>query len=220
MSCPKFIGLPDMMRALVPKARVVSVDFDLRREGFLASFIRLGRTLGESSSSAECAYLRAKSTRSPKPNDRSPVSAEQSPVGPLIGLLGHDYVLDDPYLGMNLAETLRRLGCRTLRAGDLSVALLEAQRDAFEPVSWFFEEEILCAASAMLRGRLVDGLIHVLSFGCGAGSITSELVEREIRNGGPVPLMRIVIDEQTGEAGLETRLESFADMLALRREPR
>ena len=248
MSCPKLIGLPDMIRALCPGIRILSVDVDLRREEEAVSFARMGTQLGHEAYEVDRAYRAAVASRSgawkpPRPSGptappasqaseppTSPAAGQPVPAaarppaplaaGPRIGLLGHPYLLDDPYLGMDLAQKLRRMGCSILCARDLPVPLIESQRETFEPVSWFFEEEILCAASAMLREHLVDGLVHLLSFGCCAGSITSELIELEIRNGGPVPVMRVIIDEQTGDAGLMTRLESFADMLDLRRRTR
>jgi predicted nucleotide-binding protein (sugar kinase/HSP70/actin superfamily) len=55
----------------------------------------------------------------------------------------------------------------------------------------------------------------MVAFGCGLDALVGDLVERRIRKKG-VPFCMITIDEHTGEAGVDTRLEAFIDMLEWR----
>jgi predicted nucleotide-binding protein (sugar kinase/HSP70/actin superfamily) len=43
-----------------------------------------------------------------------------------------------------------------------------------------------------------------------------DLVERFCRRQGKTPFLYLTVDEHTGEAGLQTRVEAFLDMLAWR----
>ena len=61
---------------------------------------------------------------------------------------------------------------------------------------------------------MADGMIYLSSFSCGIDSVVTELIKIEL---GDFPFMVLKLDEHTGEAGYNTRLEAFADMLKRRR---
>ena len=60
----------------------------------------------------------------------------------------------------------------------------------------------------------IDGVIFLSSFPCGPDSIANELVMRKIN----LPYLNLIVDDSSGFAGMETRLESFIDMLGERHE--
>ena len=55
----------------------------------------------------------------------------------------------------------------------------------------------------------VDGIIFLSSFPCGPDSLANELALRRIEK----PTLNIIIDDIDGLAGIETRIESFIDIL-------
>ena len=55
-------------------------------------------------------------------------------------------------------------------------------------------------------------VIQLTSFNCGCDSISMEFY-REILKGKGIPYMTLVMDEHTGQAGLDTRLEAFVDSI-------
>jgi predicted nucleotide-binding protein (sugar kinase/HSP70/actin superfamily) len=57
----------------------------------------------------------------------------------------------------------------------------------------------------------------VASFACGTGAVTNELIQRAAVHRHGVPTVMLLMDEHTGEAGLITRVESFVDLLRLRK---
>ncbi|MCX7714324.1 MAG: hypothetical protein N2171_01130 [Clostridia bacterium] len=62
-----------------------------------------------------------------------------------------------------------------------------------------------------------DGIIQIYPFTC-MPEIIAECTFDEIREKYDVPIMTLILDEMTGEAGYVTRLEAFADMLFMKRE--
>jgi predicted nucleotide-binding protein (sugar kinase/HSP70/actin superfamily) len=56
----------------------------------------------------------------------------------------------------------------------------------------------------------VDGIILLSAFPCGPDSMVNELITRKVKN---VPMLNLVLDSQSGTAGIETRLESFVDII-------
>jgi len=59
----------------------------------------------------------------------------------------------------------------------------------------------------------VDGIIFLVTFPCGPGSLANEVCQRRVKN---VPVMSIILDELQGEVGLRTRLESFVDIIKMK----
>ncbi len=82
---------------------------------------------------------------------------------------------------------------------------------------WYFSNRAVYGALHFLK-RKVDGIIHVTAFACGPDSLVDRLMEIETHRRSEIPYISIMIDEQTGEAGIKTRIEAFIDMLRYRRE--
>ena len=55
----------------------------------------------------------------------------------------------------------------------------------------------------------INGIIFISSFPCAPDSLANELAMRKLK----IPYLNLVIDDSTSFTGLETRLESFLDML-------
>ncbi|MCX8130364.1 MAG: hypothetical protein N3I35_09725, partial [Clostridia bacterium] len=62
----------------------------------------------------------------------------------------------------------------------------------------------------------IHGIIYLMTFGCGVDSFISDLVERKVRRARDIPFVVLTIDEHSGEAGMDTRLEAFIDMIRWR----
>ena len=74
------------------------------------------------------------------------------------------------------------------------------------------------SAFRFFSSKQLDGLIYMTSFGCGPEALVEELVARWAKQEGNLPLMTLTIDEHTGEAGMNTRLEAFTEMIVWRKK--
>lgn len=70
--------------------------------------------------------------------------------------------------------------------------------------------------AALARQQGMDGVIQIYPMTC-MPEIVAEAALPHVQKRADVPVMTLVVDEQTGEAGFVTRLEAFTDMLAMRR---
>lgn len=233
-TCPKFFGLPDMIRAAELDIRILSPTVNLRtgRRGFKKTVIELGRTLGASAPRTRRAFrsgmreleryeeqLRLGLT--PVDIEDGVTSPDQLPPvagdGVTIGIVGHPYNLYDRHVSMNLVRRLRHAGVRIVSPEMLPPSAMEHQAASLpKELFWTYEKEVVGAALHWAREGGVDGIIYVLSFACGPDSLVQVLVEDEVRRESGVPLMSLVVDEHSAEAGLVTRLEAFLDMLRWR----
>jgi predicted nucleotide-binding protein (sugar kinase/HSP70/actin superfamily) len=137
-------------------------------------------------------------------------------AAPRVGVVGHPYLVFDPGLGLGVLDKLRGAGAEPMVAFP---SFADIERAAGLPGSpnWFYEVELMTAARHLLDRERVDGLLLVTSFACGTGAVTNELVRKHAVHELGVPTMGLLLDEHTGEAGLITRLESFVDLLRLKR---
>ena len=62
-----------------------------------------------------------------------------------------------------------------------------------------------------------DGLVHVKSFGC-TPEMDAVPVLHNISSDYKIPVLYLNYDTQTSDTGIETRLEAFYDMIAMRKE--
>ena len=72
--------------------------------------------------------------------------------------------------------------------------------------------------NAVLCGRSgYDGIIHLYPFTC-MPEIIAQCTFNEIQNKYGIPIITLILDEMSGEAGYMTRVEAFIDILERKRE--
>lgn len=230
--CPKFIGIPDMVRtAFGLENRILMPRIDVQNPGImLQDLAHLANRLGLSKKDlAKCiqhgwevqqrvssfmakhgltveeAYERFDGSMEEKIHSKS--SEVQSHT---IGLIGHPYVLYE-WVSHDLPNRLRCYG-NVITPEMVEAALIREEiQQIFEGEKlWTFEAQMLGAALHLMRNRLVDRLILVGLFECGPESIIEPYIEA-VAEEMNIPLLKLFMDEQTGEAGLVTRIEAFMD---------
>ncbi|RJQ46148.1 MAG: hypothetical protein C4534_03325 [Gaiellales bacterium] len=234
-TCPKFLGLPDMIAAvaeqlelpplLTPKLnqREKPSEFkwqliNFAREQFGLSRLEAVAAIEE----ARVAQRRYQESlvRGHKPVDLLPASrlnrTRFRPPGEKrkrIGLLGHPYNIYDGYITQNLIARLEEMGAELVvpEMTDHHV-LMDAATDVPKQLYWTYEKEIMGAINHWTGNRMIDGVVYVLAFACGPDSLIQVLIEHRAKTYN-VPMMSLTIDEHSGEAGLVTRIEAFIDML-------
>jgi len=138
----------------------------------------------------------------------------------VVGLVGHPYIIYDPFVSMNVLRRLREMGVTVVTSDMLPAAVTEREAARFpKRVFWTLGRRLLGAGFHFLRSGAVHGCLHMRAFACGPESLIGEVLERECARRRDVPFATITVDEHTGEAGILTRLEAFVDVIARRRKP-
>jgi len=235
--CPKFMGLPDMLRARLPDLPpIIDLPVDFRRsdQTWAHFFEALGRIFTQDRVLIRKAYKSASEAHQQfqellisglLPPEAISV-LEQGEIPELnhhyplkIGLLGHAYNLYDPFISMNLIAKLRQMEASVITADSLLPDLVEERaRRLPKRLFWTLGKKMVGAALDFFENKKLDGIIYLTSFGCGPESLVGELVERWAKRRAGLPFMLLTIDEHTGEAGLVTRLEAFLEMIKRRKK--
>jgi predicted nucleotide-binding protein (sugar kinase/HSP70/actin superfamily) len=130
-----------------------------------------------------------------------------------IALVGHEYLIFDPFISHNIPRKLAMLGANASYITQVPAAVIDRELERYPGISWTYEKELLGAASHFLSRDDIDGVMLVVGFACGPDSIIGEIITREVRTEKSPPLMTLVLDEHTGEAGVATRVEAFVDLI-------
>ncbi len=227
-SCPKFIGLPDMVRGSVPNLPPildVTVDVTDNKKLTRSSLLELGKLLGASQGQLGEAYqaglqahrsyrarLKQGLTHAEAIRGSTPAKTAATDYLLRVALLSHPYNICDSWVSNNLIGKLQKMGADVTTADALSLGYLRQKANSLsDQIFWTFEKKLAGAAMHYLETREVDGIILVMAFECGPDSLVTELIEREVRD--RLPVMTLCMDEHTGEAGIVTRLEAFVDMI-------
>lgn len=231
--CPKFLGLPDMARAVFPEfaekiisPQIVSLteecasieayqelkkffpvdDWQLKKA--LAFAKRRWRRFRAVSKQG---YLIPEAmTLAQKGDDVPPMKAAGDIT---IGLIGYVYDIYDEFVSMNVAQRMRDLGVNVVTFEMLDERLIKKQVRAMPKVLfWTFSNKIFGAGMHFYQDDKIDGIIHITAFGCGPDSLLGKMLELDSGRFGK-PFMTVRVDEHTGETHLQTRIEAFVDML-------
>ena len=73
------------------------------------------------------------------------------------------------------------------------------------------------AAAVRCADAGFDGIVHVKSFGC-TPEVDAMAVLQNISTDRKIPVLYLSYDSQTGDAGIQTRLEAFYDMIDMKRK--
>ena len=215
--CPRFTALYDVTKNIFrnseQKFLTCNVDVPVG-DSEKKAFLSLGQSLGCSSASIVKAYKKAKKEEQRAWNDRLQKQKrllEQDGLKILIA--GHDYLVEDAYIGKPITDFLKKNGAVPVSAGIVDPdAALKRSSEMSPTCKWQLNREII-GGIAMYRDK-IDGIIFLSAFPCGPDAMVNELMLRRIDG---LPMLNLVLDGQNGTAGTETRLESFLDIIRFKR---
>ena len=218
--CSRFEGLYDMA---VNTFRDHDIDFvtcnvDIQQKcPEEQAYIMLGVSLGASKSKAREAYQ--KSYQAWQAAQKAHIAEEEARLHDdriKILVVGHSYNLYDEYIGKPILKGIEQLDAVPICSD--AVDLKQAQENSLnicKSVPWIMSRELLCSIAKYHND--VDGIILLTAFPCGPDSMINEMIIRRIKDR---PILNLLLDSQDGNAGIETRLESFIDIIRFRKEAR
>lgn len=186
-----------------------NIDYVKNKTEFRA-FMQIGRKLKKRRFSILRAYFMAKQAEKMMHERRLSEQNEliKSP-GLKILIVSHSYNINDPYIGRPVLERLSALDATPVIAEIVERdAAVRRAREISPTLKFSYNQELLGAID--LYRENIDGIILLTAFPCGPDSLVNEMIIRKIKD---KPIISLLIDEQEGNAGLETRIESFIDII-------
>ncbi|HHV45013.1 MAG TPA: CoA protein activase [Firmicutes bacterium] len=149
-----------------------------------------------------------------------------------IGFVGEIYTVLEPFVNMQIEEKLGMLGAYVDRTIYLSQWIRQhvflsfrnkayhrrLSRESAPYLNHFVGGHGLESVAHTLRMARAgyDGVVHILPFTC-MPEVVAQSVLQKISRQMNFPVLTLVVDEHTGEAGFDTRLEAFVDLIQRRK---
>jgi len=151
-----------------------------------------------------------------------------------VGITGEIYTILEPAVNKGIMEKMRKMGVLVHTSLSLSYFVFKrfynwgwlkrrgidrkvykaaarlAHRRFPKEIGGHGNESIIHTLYYALKG--FDGVLHLLPFPCMPESTVASILD-DIGHEYNIPVMRLIFDVQTAEAGLDTRLEAFIDIL-------
>jgi len=139
-----------------------------------------------------------------------------------IGLVGELFTMMEPFSNFNLEKELASAGCSVSRKMNASLLVFSRKAKSLAGSDGYLTrlpgangaDTIAQTLSYAKQGY--DGVIHMKSFGC-TPEINIMPALNKLSHDMNLPVLHLSFDTHTGEAGLQTRLEAFVDMLRMRK---
>ena len=122
---------------------------------------------------------------------------------PALVLAGHSYNAFTPEASQSVGRKLASMGIITIPADSLMT-------ESHGPTAWHFANQIMNAVALVKRHENLF-LICVSNFSCTIDAFTHAMLASEL---GAKPYLLLEIDAATADAGVQTRLEAFIDIIS------
>ena len=215
--CVRFEALYDLTRNVFRETDQKFLTYDVNAmngEDEAAAMLHMGQSLGFPKKAVKKAYAMAEKADRRRWRDR--IRAEEQlykAEGLKILVAAHSYIAEDPYIGKPVMDSLRKLGAIPIRADVVDREAARKHSAELSPTcKWEVNREII--GGIALHQKKIDGIILLSAFPCGPDAMVNELMARRLSG---VPLLTLVLDEQSGAAGIETRIESFVDIIRFKK---
>jgi predicted nucleotide-binding protein (sugar kinase/HSP70/actin superfamily) len=140
-----------------------------------------------------------------------------------VGLIGEIYTVTDPIINFEVERKLGKEGIEVHREMDLTYHL---KKKIFPWKDWIIQRKVSPYLKSTVGGhgrdaiyemldysrRGFDGIIHLLPAFC-MPEITIRPILEKIHQEKGIPFLSLSLDEQVAEAGINTRLEAFIDVV-------
>ncbi|WZL72444.1 acyl-CoA dehydratase activase-related protein [Clostridiaceae bacterium 35-E11] len=231
--CPKFCGLPEMIKSSIkdlPTLIDTVIDFRKSKRKLPETIYEIGSYITKDRKKINFAFeeaLRAHNHYKEQIKEGLlPIDIEEHNNGCLrkpwekhqkIVLLGHPYNIYDRYLSMDMIKKLRDYGLEVMTQDSFDSKVIHEKAETMDKkMFWSFGRKILGTALYAMEQEEIQGIMYLSSFGCGLDSVIADIAERRIRRHSKKPFILLTMDEHTGEAGINTRIEAFVDMIKWR----
>ncbi|MCX7842601.1 MAG: CoA protein activase [Clostridia bacterium] len=150
-----------------------------------------------------------------------------------VGIVGEIYSTIDPYTNLNISSRLGSMGIEADRRVTVSGWIIEhmIKKALRLPRDLSYADAAKPYLGAMIGGHAqetvghtvmyardgYDGVIQIYPLTC-MPEIVAQSILPSVEKDFDIPVLTLIMDEMTGEAGYQTRLEAFGDLLKKRRE--
>lgn len=213
-TCTNFLATFDIINNLFD-TKILNYNIDLdNNDTEYKGFLKIGKELNKTNKEIKYAYYRSK-IESDNKTDKLIRNNIHNLLSKKIKILlvGHPYNIYDELIGKPIINYLKNNNIEIIYSNQFDELKTNELSYKLSKENYFkYNKENI--GSIEFTKTNIDGVIFVSAFPCGPDSLVNELVIRKIT----LPYLNIIIDDLSSDIGLETRLESFIDILKERKK--
>ena len=221
------LSVPHGVRGMLAAFKMIECldeaqDFYLAHAGFEAERGSFDRALAEMRAAANERDIAEAQRRGLESLRALPVRRPARPVR--VGVTGEYFTAADPHSNLGLERKLLDLGVEVHRQLNMTNRNLRYnERNLRAGISDYVRYDMGPTSSMTIAAALryaqegFDGVVHLKSAGCTPEVDCIPVLQQVSRDTG-LPILYLSYDSQTSDTGLDTRLEAFYDMLAMKKE--
>lgn len=150
-----------------------------------------------------------------------------------IGIIGEIYTIIEPFVNLDVEKKLGELGVLVDKSLTPTKWLehhvfsypfgSKSENEKFKLAKPYLEDQVgghgreTVGSAIYYKNMGYDGVIQILPLNC-MPEIVAKSILKSVSKDIDFPILTLIVDEMTGEAGFITRLEAFIDLIAKRKE--
>ena len=208
-TCTNFWAAYDIVHNLFP-VNILNYNVDLeKRKTLKKGLYKIGKELNKNKHQIKKAYRYAITKEKKKIKKNHMINTNKLKLNKTkILLVGHPYNLYDDMIGSDIIKYLIKNNIEVIYSDKFDSKITNPLSKKISKDLYFkYSKDNLGAITYCQKH--INGVIFISAFPCAPDSLANELAMRKIK----IPYLNLVIDDSTSFTGLETRLESFLDML-------
>ena len=209
-TCTNFLALYDIVNNTISD-KILNYNINLlNKETEEKGLISIGKKLGFNIKQIKKAYKYAKEKEDIIKRNRIINNiGKLNSLKTKVLLVSHAYNIYNNFIGKPIIKMLENLDIQVVYS-DLFYTNKEYKKYV-DGLYWNYSKNLI--SSIYKSNDKIDGIIFLSSFPCGIDSLVNELVLRKLDK----PYINIIIDDVESLGGIETRIESFIDIISIKK---
>lgn len=209
--CTRFNGTYDTIKYLVPPSQILVYNIEHTKYKYeFWGFIKMGLKFSKNPIKIIYSYLLAKKKQ--KLYDINKENEEKNKLSKKkkkILIISHFYNINDKFISSYIKEYLESSNIIPLFSNYLDKKVAASFSEYFsDTLYWKYSKEMIGAL--YYYQYQISGVIFISTYPCGIDALVNNLA---ILKNNYLPILNLVIDENITKLSLETKLESFIDIL-------
>ena len=209
--CTRLNGTYDDIKHKIPTEQILDYNIEYTKLKFpIMGFIKMGLKFTKNIIKILYSYYKAKNKQ--KKYDLNQANSERnklSKTNKKILILSHFYNIQDKFVSKYITTYLEENNIIPIYSNKLDKKITKDFSLYFSnTLYWKYSKEMI--GSLYYTKNMIDGIIFISTYPCGIDSLVNNLA---ILKNKDIPILNLLIDENITELSLETKLESFVDIL-------
>lgn len=208
-TCTNFWSAYDIVKNIF-NVNILHYNIDIEKGQTLKKGLyKIGKTLNKKHSQIKKAYKYAIIREKKRIKKNHQINQNKLKLKKTkILIVGHPYNIYDELIGKDIIKYLIKNDIEVIYSDKFNHKITNPLSKEISKDLYFKYSKDNLGAIAYCK-KQINGVIFISSFPCAPDSLVNELAMRKIK----IPYLNLVIDDNSSFTGLETRLESFLDML-------